>query len=208
MAQEYEESRPPTGLRIISKRGGIGMDNKKVFPIWNIIKDGASEPVNWIDHNQNPRFSIYDPQNDSDPANLSTLSDDLVLDKETRLIWTRDANLIGQHNWLDANTLCREFSLGNRSGWRLPSVEELSSLVDLSQADLALPVGHPFINVQYGSGVNSYWTSTNHENPDAAAWFVNLWQGGGPPLAGLLGKSEPGHVWPVRGGLVGNNWNW
>ena len=208
MDSNHEIPRPPNGLRIIDKEGGINMDKKKVSPIWNIFKDESSEPVDWVLQNQNPRFAIFDPNKDSNPANPDSLSDDLVLDRETGLVWTRDANLIGQHNWLDANTLCREFALGNRSGWRLPSIEELSSLVDLNQADLALPVGHPFINVQYGSGVYAYWTSTNHENPDAAAWFVNFWRGAGPHLTGLANKSIQGHVWPVRGGVVGNNWNW
>lgn len=184
------------------------MDKEKSSPIWNIFKDESSEPVDWVIHKQNPRFATFDPNGDSDPANPNSLSDDLVLDKETGLVWTRDANPIGQYNWLDANTLCREFSLSNRSGWRLPSVEELSSLLDLKQPDLALPVNHPFINVQYGSGVNAYWTSTNHENPDAAAWFVNFWRGAGPHLSGLASKGIQGYIWPVRGGVVGNNWNW
>ena len=131
-----------------------------------------------------------------------------MLDKETGLVWTRDANLLGQHNWLDSNTLCRELELGNRSGWRLPAVEELSSLVDPSQPNLALPPGHPFVNVQIGTGVPAYWSSTNSENPTAAAWFVNFWRGAGPHLAGLGNKSIPGFVWPVRGGAGGNNWNW
>jgi Protein of unknown function (DUF1566) len=111
----------------------------------------------------NPRFAIYDPKNDSNLVNPDTLSDDLVLDKKTGLVWTRDANLFGQYNWLDSNTMCREIEHGNRSGWRLPTVEELSSLVDPSQPNLALPAGHPFVNVQFGSGVPAYWSSTNHE---------------------------------------------
>ena len=177
-------------------------------PIWNIMQEGTAHPVHWVEHSDNPRFAIYDPHADSDPIRPASVSDDLVLDRETRLIWTRDANLIGQHNWLDCNSLCREFELGNRSGWRLPSVEELSTLIDPSQTDLALPTGHPFVNVQYGSGIFAYWTSTNHENPDAAAWFVNFWRGAGPHLAGLANKSTSGHAWPVRGGSGGNSWNW
>ncbi len=171
---------------------------KMSLPIWNIMKNGSAEPVNWVDHSPNPRFAIFDP---GTPDNLS---DDLVLDKETGLIWTRDANLIGLKNWLDSNTLCREFVLGNRIGWRLPAVEELSTLVDPSQSDPALPAGHPFVNVQYGTGVDGYWTTTNHENPDAAAWFVSMGSGG----AGLLTKPLNSYIWPVRGGRGGNNWNW
>jgi hypothetical protein len=171
-------------------------------PIWNIMQNGSSQPVDWVDHKPNSRFAIYNPGNSTNP------SDDLVFDKETGLIWPRDANKIGQYNWLDANTLCRHFELGNRSGWRLPTVEELSSLIDPGQSNLALPAGHPFGNIQYGSGVNPYWTSTNYENPSGAAWFVNFWRGAGPQLVDEANKSTLGHVWPVRSGSVGNNWNW
>ena len=186
----------------------LGVDHMMDMSFWKIFRPGTNKSVRWIDHPPNRRFSIYDPNNDSDLNNPETLSDDLVLDKETRLVWPRDANLVGQHNWLDSNTLCRELELGNRSGWRLPTVEELSSLIDPGQPDLALPPGHPFVNIQYGSGVPAYWSSTNSENPTGAAWFVNLWRNSGPILAGLGNKSIMGYVWPVRGGTGGNNWNW
>lgn len=182
--------------------------NSSGTPIWDLLQSSTDTPVLWADHGPNPRFAVYDPRGDSDPNNPTTLADDLVLDKETGLIWARDANLIGLQNWLDANTLCRELELGNRYGWRLPAVEELSSLLDPSQSDLALPAGHPFVNVQYGPGVYAYWTSTNCENPSAAAWFVNMWRGAGPHLAGLANKSTLGHIWPVRGGSGGSSWNW
>ncbi len=177
-------------------------------PLWNIFRSGTGTSIEWVDHAPNTRFAIYDPKGDSDPANPATFSDDLVLDKETGLVWARDVNLIGQRNWLDSNTLCRELELGNRSGWRLPTVEELSSLVDPGQPDLVLPPGHPFVNIQYGSGEPAYWSSTNSENPTGSAWFVNFRRGAGPHLAGLGNKSIMGFVWPVRGGTGGNNWNW
>jgi hypothetical protein len=177
-------------------------------PIWEILKSGSAASVRWVNHGPNPRFAVHDPRGDSDLNNPTTLSDDLVWDRETGLIWVRDANIIGLQNWLDANTLCRELELGNRCGWRLPTVEELSSLVDPTQPNLALPPGHPFVNVQYGAGVYAYWTSTNCENPTGAAWFVNMWRGAGPHLAGLANKSISGYAWPVRGGSGGTNWNW
>lgn len=174
-------------------------------PIWKIFRSGKSTSVAWVDHAANPRFAVYDPNGDSNPANPSMFSDDLVLDKETGLLWDRDANLQSSNNWLNSNTLCRQLELGNRSGWRLPTVEELSSLVDPTQPNLALPSGHPLVNVQYGSGVPAYWSSTNCENPSGAAWFVYFWRGAAPHLTDLGNKSIPGHVWPVRGGTGGNN---
>lgn len=177
-------------------------------PIWELLQSGSNTSVLWVDHGPNQRFAVYDPRGNGNTNNPTTLADDLVLDRETGLIWARDASLIGLQNWLDANTLCRKLELGNRSGWRLPAVEELSSLVDPSQSGLALPTGHPFVNVQYGAGVDAYWTCTNCENPTDAAWFVNFWRGAGPHLAGLGNKSILCHVWPVRGGSNGNSWNW
>lgn len=168
------------------------------IPVWRITQEGSAKAVNWEDYPENRRFSIYNH------GATGNTSDDMVLDKETGLVWTRDANKIGLHNWLDSNTLCREFKFGNRAGWRLPSAEELSSLVDPSQDDPALPDGHPFVNVQSGQGVYAYWTSTNNENPGSSAWFVNMTGGD----AGLGNKSISGYIWPVRGGSGGNNWNW
>ena len=172
-------------------------------PIWKLFLDGTDTPVPWIDHKPNTRFSIYNPGGTSTPA------DDVVLDKETGLIWPRNANVKGiALNWLDANTTCRELKIVNRTGWRLPTVEELSSLIDTRLTNPALPTGHPFVGVQFGPGVWPYWTSTNYENPSAAAWFVNLGSGGAG-LAAKGGSPQPlGFVWPVRGGRGGVNWNW
>ena len=111
-------------------------------------------------------------------------------------------------NWLDANTTTRELKLVGRIGWRLPTVEELSSLIDTRHSDPALPTGHPFLSVQFGIGVWAYWTSTNSENPSGAAWFVNLGSGGAG-LATKGGNPEVlGFVLPVRGGRGDVNWNW
>jgi len=174
-------------------------------PVWRMLRDGSGESVFWIDHSGNPRFAVHTPQVVTAAAPGSQY---VVLDKETGLIWSRNANLPGPRNWLDANTLCRELELANRMGWRLPTVEELSTHVDPRQVPLALPPGHPFLDVQHGSGVPAYWTASNAENPAGAAWFVNPWRGAGPHLAGLGNKSIPGYAWPVRGGTAGVNWNW
>ncbi len=167
-------------------------------PIWKITKEGSDEAVEWKDHQTNPRFAIFNCLTPDDPSN------DLVVDKETGLVWTRNANPIGSYNWLDSNTLCREFVLCNRVGWRLPTIEEISSLVDRNQSNPALPSGHPFLDIQFGASNPTYWTSTNSENPTSAAWFLNFNIG----AAGLGNKSITGYVWPVRGGSGGNNWNW
>ena len=110
--------------------------------------------LKWVDHKPNPRFAIYDPGTPTQEG------DDLVLDKETELVWARNANLAGKYlTWEDAITYCQNLTLGNLKGWRLPTQEELSSLVDPSRSVPALPSGHPFINVK----AIHYWSSTQHD---------------------------------------------
>lgn len=168
-------------------------------PIWPITRDGTNKSVRWSNHAPNRRFAIYDLGANNNPDNPATLSDDLVLDKETGLVWPRDANIEQKQSWLDAIVFCRGFTLADRMGWRLPTVEELSSLLDPSQKDLALPSGHPFINVQRDA---TYWTSTTSEghfgSGSTAAWHVFIEIG----QTGLTTKNSisPHPVWPVRGG--------
>ena len=168
------------------------------LPIWGITQDGTGLSLKWQDNALNPRFAIYDP---STPGNNS---DDMVLDKETGLIWARDANLDGTKTWQVAINYCRNnVTLGNRRGWRLPTVEELSSLVDPSQFDPTLPTGHPFINVQFVEHEN-YWSSTTYESNSVSAMTVTMY----PGWVIITDKSLSFFVWPVRGGNAYATGNW
>lgn len=169
--------------------GHKGLNDMKC--IWNLFTDGTDKPVTWLDHKPNYRFAIYNF------GTVNNTSDDLVLDKETGLIWPRNAFLANRtYNWLDARTSSRELKFANRIGWRLPTVEELSSLVDTRNSRPALPSNHPFVNVQIGATALGYWTSTAFEDGSGAGWFVNLDSG----AAGPGNNTILGHFWPVRGG--------
>lgn len=145
------------------------------IPNWQITKEGKAHSVVWKTHTPNPRFSIYD-------VNTPDLMyDDLVLDGETGLVWTRDVLWLGSYinpdrAWADAINTARSFTMGNRKGWRVPTVEEISTLIDPSQGNPALPFGHPFINVE--SGV-LYWSSTTSQRDSDNAWAVSMDNGGG-----------------------------
>lgn len=118
-----------------------------------------------------------------------------VLDKETGLVWAKDANIAGSTiTWQVAMNYCRNLSIGNRKGWRLPAVEELASLLDMSQSAFPyLPTDHPFINVQ---SYTFYWSSTTYEGDSTSAWGVGMDFGG----VSHYSKTTPDLVWPVRGG--------
>jgi hypothetical protein len=92
-----------------------------------------------------------------------------VLDRETGLVWERSPSaLTFAFDWEGAQIHCFTSSVGNRKGWRLPTLQDLASLVDLSVAPPGptLPAGHPFQNVQR----LFYWSATTLPLPPASRW--------------------------------------
>jgi len=117
-----------------------------------------------------------------------------VLDKETGLVWARNANIDGAKTWQDAINYCANLSISDRKGWRLPKREELSSLLDMSESDVPmLPRGYQIIfeNVIYWS---CYWSGTKCEGSESYAWKVCMYDGD----VEVTGMTAPFYVWPVR----------
>jgi hypothetical protein len=106
--------------------------------------------------------------------------DGTVTDNLTGLIWLKNANCFGQRTFYDAlsdsNGLeSGECGLtdGSHAGeWRLPNRRELFSLVDDDRYNPALPLVHPFINVQS----NMYWSSTTRalSAPSRGSWYFTM----------------------------------
>ena len=80
--------------------------------------------------------------------------DAAVLDKETGLVWEKSPDTTTR-TWATASAYAYSKTVGGRKGWRLPTVEELASLVDPTTIPV-LPSGHPFTNVRSGH----YWSAT------------------------------------------------
>lgn len=123
---------------------------------------------------------------------LKAFNDEAVLDKETQLVWERSAAFGTPTTWVEAQSHCATRVVGGRMGWRLPTIEELTSLIDPSAPEVGakLPPGHPF-NV----GTTNYWSSTTRAgNPDVA-WFVRLALG----EAITVLKIADFRTWCVRG---------
>lgn len=118
-----------------------------------------------------------------------------VLDKETGLVWEKSPDT-GQYNWANAQYHCISKTVGGRNGWRLPAIQELTSLVDTSVSGTPkLPSGHPFSNVQ----LSDYWSATTDTNHTNSAWYVFIGDG----YVMYSAKSyDKDYVWCVRGGSV------
>jgi hypothetical protein len=114
-----------------------------------------------------------------------------VKDNHTGLVWEQTPG--SDHVfWIDALTHCDTRATGGRTGWRIPTKEELAGLVDASRHDPALPGGHPFSNVK--SAI--YWTSTPSAKDPVLAWHVSFFSG----EVATDGKHLNRRVWCVRSG--------
>ena len=122
-----------------------------------------------------------------------------VLDRETGLVWERSPNT-STFDWQSAQTHCNELSVGNRIGWRLPTLQELASLVDRSQS--GLPLGHPFNNIQSSAFAGQfYWSATTFAAYTSSAWGVAFGFGSAVTDDKSINNGfQGGFVWCVRGG--------
>jgi hypothetical protein len=122
-----------------------------------------------------------------------TVQQAVVLDRLTGLYWLRDADVISRTvDWSEALDYVRKTALDIAEmpmNWRLPTINELESLVDCSQHNPALPADHPFENVR-----DVYWSSTTSFFDPAWAWALYLNKG----ATGVGFKQQKGfHLWPV-----------
>ena len=108
-------------------------------------------------------------------------------DPKTGLEWLLNANYFEKLIlWEDAVEACK--SLGN--GWRLPTIQELASLIDYTQHNPALPKGYQFYNVQS----TYYWSATTYVANSTYAWCVNMCNG----TVCTYYSAHDFYVWPVR----------
>jgi hypothetical protein len=99
-----------------------------------------------------------------------SFANDVVIDKNTKLMW-QDTKDINQDNIIDAVSYCNKLSLNSFDDWRLPSVEELISIVDDTKYNSSIE--NKFKNTKS----NYYWSNTNYVNTKSDKWIVSFKDG-------------------------------
>jgi hypothetical protein len=146
------------------------------------------------------------------PSNSSrftcVMSGAAVRDNETGLVWEQSpsTSTFPWHYVSGTSTAavhCLQLNVGNRKGWRLPTIQELMSLVDGDPANTSiprLPPGHPFSNVNSSDYSSRYWSATTVATQPDYAWHVNF----SFANAGGFDKGALFFAWCVRGGRGGD----
>jgi hypothetical protein len=94
---------------------------------------------------------------------------DVVIDRTTGLMWSRENVPGGTMKWAAAAEACKALKLGGHSDWRLPTIRELLTLVDYERHDPAIDTD------AFKCESNYYWTSTPlHSSPGGCAWVVSF----------------------------------
>jgi hypothetical protein len=107
------------------------------------------------------------------PPDQYILSTDAVYDTKTKLTWQRNAPA-AYYSYYDAAFYCQGLSAdGGGSGWRLPTIKELQTIVD----DTVLP---PTVDPAAFPDpmADLFWSSTIYVNDTNKAWGVAFNSGG------------------------------
>ena len=150
--------------------------------------------------------------------------DGTVTDHLTGLVWLKNAGCFAPSSWsaaLNSANLLASGQCGLTDGstagqWRMPNVNELESLVDISQSNPAIIVSSPFANIAMAT---AYWSSSSY----MASSPFNFANTGGAPASAMAIRFTDGRwingnvalpysndkstslnsLWAVKSGLPG-----
>lgn len=102
------------------------------------------------------------------------LASDIFKDNNTTLVWQDNIEVKNKMKWEDAYQFCNKLVLYGYDDWRLPSIKELQSIVDVDHYKPAIKKG--FENVQN----DFYWSSSDvvSEKEEPKVWVVDFEEGG------------------------------
>jgi len=128
---------------------------------------------------------------------LKDNGDNTVTDSKTGLQWVKDHAAVPgfaeELTWKDAIKACKELDFAEHKDWRLPTVEELRSIIDYARG---AKKNEPAIDTKFfpDTKCSWYWTSTPCAFSEGAAWCVSF--GGGD--VSLDDEDNLEYVRPVR----------
>jgi hypothetical protein len=116
-------------------------------------------------------------------------NDATITDTKTGLMW--QAQPVGPMTWQEAMDYAESLILDG-AGWRLPTIEELVTLIDYGRHDPASSFpGMSF----HGLAPSWFWSSSLDADDTDYVWYVDFYDG----CVGSSGKTYPSSARCVRG---------
>jgi hypothetical protein len=125
--------------------------------------------------------------------------DGTITDRTTGLMWSKNPHtdlpekFKGTMVWKDVITAYKELSFAGHNDWRLPTVEELRSIVDYTRG---AKENEPAIDTKFFPDTKCSWyrTSTPCAFSEGSVWCVNFYYGN----VSFVNKDYLEYVRPVR----------
>jgi hypothetical protein len=121
------------------------------------------------------------------------LNNAAVLDNETGLVWERVFSNGLNYGATGTTGGCGLTETGGRRGWRVPTLAELTSLIQPGRSAPAVPAGHPFM---IPTGEHYYWSTTEYRGQAGSFFVVGISSGG----IGVFSDMQTADLVCVRGG--------
>ena len=98
-----------------------------------------------------------------------TNKNSVVIDKKNSIYWQDDlSSKKSSEDWDDAVEYCNKLVLNNIDKWRLPTFDELLSIVDYTHVNPAINPVFEYINE------GTYWTSMDFSATTSRAWTIDF----------------------------------
>jgi len=142
-------------------------------------------------------------------------SDGTVTDHLTGLVWLQNANCFSATDWATALSTANGLASGTcgltdgstAGQWRLPNINELESLVDVSQSNPAVAAANHFSSIKTD---HAYWSSTTYtaltSNAMAIRFTDGRWINGVDTGDGSFNNAKTtstNYMWAVKSGGAG-----
>ncbi len=106
-------------------------------------------------------------------SNNFTKSKNIVVDIKKDLMWQDHIeNIEYTENWTLAKEYCVSLTLNGYTDWKLPTIKELQSIVDITKKKPAINSEFKYVEP------SSYWSNTQDMKNKNKAWYVGFKTGG------------------------------